>query len=596
MLTFFPEPYPDELLYSILARYHLRSSNTSSKDTLRDLFEYDSAIATIDLPSHLNKLCSNLPAGSKLSCSEIIDNHTMYPLYAPFLPKKRARKVKKMMLSERGNAIHMSSGIMASGVISKKNLLFCPKCFDEDILMFGEPYWHRVHQIPGVFVCHIHDVILQKLKLDKWNRHKYISLPLEKPMGNFIIDENKIDNKTRKLLYEFALEVKKFLDLKNVPNLYNSKKTYMNMLHEKGYLTANNRIRQIKLHEQFLLFYGDEFLNLLSSSISNNNSWLADLVRKSKKAQHSIRHLLLIKFLFGSIKEFHDNMNTYHPFGEGPWPCLNKAAHHYLKNVVENCQVTRCSKSVRPVGTFICDCGFIYSRRGPDEKKQDRYKTGRIKQFGAIWIDKLKIKLEDKSVSYRKIAKELGVDTNTVIKYEKKIQEGMNFEAIHAFEKNNLSKDKNKAVKIKQNNDNQNSTRVNWEIRDLKLSYLVEEECKQILLNNENKPLRITLTSIGNRLDCLSLLEKNKHRLPITMEILNKYIESIEQFQIRRVKWAAKELSSKGEVISKWKIEKYAGLHPVYNSLISDEIEKQILIYDSFNRRTDMGSGNQWLH
>lgn len=38
MISFFPTPYEDELLYSILARYHLRSGNISYVDTNKDLF------------------------------------------------------------------------------------------------------------------------------------------------------------------------------------------------------------------------------------------------------------------------------------------------------------------------------------------------------------------------------------------------------------------------------------------------------------------------------------------------------------------------------------------------------------------------------
>lgn len=37
MITFFPVPYEDEVLYSVLARYHVRSGNTSYKATMQDL-------------------------------------------------------------------------------------------------------------------------------------------------------------------------------------------------------------------------------------------------------------------------------------------------------------------------------------------------------------------------------------------------------------------------------------------------------------------------------------------------------------------------------------------------------------------------------
>lgn len=41
-----------------------------------------------------------------------------------------------------------------------KRLRFCPKCIEYDIRVFGEPYWHRKHQVPGVTVCSIHKISL----------------------------------------------------------------------------------------------------------------------------------------------------------------------------------------------------------------------------------------------------------------------------------------------------------------------------------------------------------------------------------------------------------------------------------------------------
>ncbi|HBN04177.1 MAG TPA: hypothetical protein DD434_00100 [Bacteroidales bacterium] len=30
----------------------------------------------------------------------------------------------------------------------------------------------------------------------------------------------------------------------------------------------------------------------------------------------------------------------YNPFGQGPWPCLNKAADYYMQDVIENVIIT----------------------------------------------------------------------------------------------------------------------------------------------------------------------------------------------------------------------------------------------------------------
>lgn len=49
----FPVPYPDELIYSLVARAGIRSAITSSKQLLSEVFGDRKVIATIDLPSHV---------------------------------------------------------------------------------------------------------------------------------------------------------------------------------------------------------------------------------------------------------------------------------------------------------------------------------------------------------------------------------------------------------------------------------------------------------------------------------------------------------------------------------------------------------------
>lgn len=60
MLTFFTDPYRDEILYSAIARYHYYVGNIDYKDTLREVFGSDSVIPSIELSSHLEFLANNL--------------------------------------------------------------------------------------------------------------------------------------------------------------------------------------------------------------------------------------------------------------------------------------------------------------------------------------------------------------------------------------------------------------------------------------------------------------------------------------------------------------------------------------------------------
>lgn len=38
---------------------------------------------------------------------------------------------------------------------------FCPQCLIDDLKVWGEPFWHRAHQLPNVTACYIHGCRLQ---------------------------------------------------------------------------------------------------------------------------------------------------------------------------------------------------------------------------------------------------------------------------------------------------------------------------------------------------------------------------------------------------------------------------------------------------
>ncbi|ETI89883.1 MAG: Peptide chain release factor 2, partial [Clostridium butyricum DORA_1] len=57
MMTFFPIPYEDELLYSILARYRIHSGNISLKSTSENIYRIKDKIENYDkLKSQLDDI------------------------------------------------------------------------------------------------------------------------------------------------------------------------------------------------------------------------------------------------------------------------------------------------------------------------------------------------------------------------------------------------------------------------------------------------------------------------------------------------------------------------------------------------------------
>lgn len=140
------------------------------------------------------------------------------------------------------------------------------------------------------------------------------------------------------------------------------------------------------------------------------------ITRNIKRHVHPFWHLLMLYFLEQDIENFVDLKADTGSFGEGPYPCLNRTASHYQELVIPSVEVTRDFKTNAPIGTFSCSCGFIYARKGPDKTAEDRWRIGRVKQFGHVWQEKLEQLAKD-GLSIRAIAKELGVDSKTVKRY-----------------------------------------------------------------------------------------------------------------------------------------------------------------------------------
>src|SRR6266567_7506685 len=156
MIGSWPDPYPDELFYSICARFSERVRYPSKRSIVAELFGTENAIACVSLPSHLGYFIEQLPPYSNYDVNRIIDQHTLLPYFAPFLPPERYTRLRQDMSSNEGPALHMRAGLMASRVPLPQWLRFCPQCVEEDRSRFCECYWHRIHQVPGVEICPLH--------------------------------------------------------------------------------------------------------------------------------------------------------------------------------------------------------------------------------------------------------------------------------------------------------------------------------------------------------------------------------------------------------------------------------------------------------
>ncbi|WP_269083298.1 TnsD family Tn7-like transposition protein [Ornithinibacillus contaminans] len=97
---------------------------------------------------------------------------------------------------------------------------------------------------------------------------------------------------------------------------------------------------------------------------------------------------------------------------------------------------------------------------------------------------------------------------------------------------------------------------IDWEKRDEECLRLVSEAV-EIILQREGKPIRVTPSSIRNTLGFGSWFHNEK--LVRTQRYLKEVKEDIDDFRVRKIKWAINEMLSKGHIVSPYKIQLYAG-------------------------------------
>lgn len=170
LLPYFPTPYQDELLCSVIARYGVHCGITSAKELLRDLFNQSDVAAVMDFPGHLKTLKECLGDACSLSIDDWIQQHTLYPAFFAFIPGDRQKQIIQSAHSNNAGNIHTRLGICASFIKPPKYLRLCKECQHEQL---GETYWQRNLQLPSVIFCPHHELPL------------VISSTLYHPMGKF---------------------------------------------------------------------------------------------------------------------------------------------------------------------------------------------------------------------------------------------------------------------------------------------------------------------------------------------------------------------------------------------------------------------------
>ncbi|HEV2800968.1 MAG TPA: TnsD family Tn7-like transposition protein [Pyrinomonadaceae bacterium] len=629
MIGFFTDPHPDELLYSAISRYHYRARNGSTECTARELFGHAQTYIIADLQSRLDYLASQLPPQT-YPVSQLIDEHTILPYFAPFISAERHEEIRLDMRGEGGGAIHARLGILTSE-ITVEYLRFCPACAEKDEgTQNGGAYWHRVHQLPGIEACPTHAVFLinsvvrirgrSKRRAFITARQAIAELPAE---GRTAVPLD-LNNKEHQILLRLAKNAEWLLKAQiRASDLDSLRSRYLQVLFEKGVAGYNGKVKHSILEKQFLDYYPPGLLSRLRCGLELRYHWLRRLINEWGRARHPFHHLLLIEFLNRPIDEFFQGPVEFEPFGKGPWPCLNRAAGHYMEPRITECHIRDTwNEGNRLIGNFYCDCGFAYRRLGPDSTEERRFQQDGILSLGETWHEKLRSLLVSGRSAHKELAREFNIGVKTIsneIQLLKETEESGQYEVMgrRGHHSDPVSSDTKRREAYRSRwrkivtenpglsrsavacNDysaynwllkhdkewfNENSPallgssgtrpRVNWQERDEKYSVDVRKTA-EAMLKRPGRPIRASRAAIVNELGIQAVVDKQADKLQLTNKTLDQVAESHTSFAIRRVRWAADCFRQEQCSASNWQIASRAAVS--YEVAATPEVKEAII-------------------
>ncbi len=310
MISFFPEPYEDEALYSIIARYHQRSGNTIIRESLSDLFDGKSVHASVVLARNLCAMAEKTePFGMEF---EALLSRTLFPYYTVFAQQETYNKIYNWARNNEAGPVIALLGLFGGGVLQPETLRFCPECLLEELTEYGEGYWHLLHQTPGVLVCEKHFRRLLNSDIPYLSRggNEHVPAAVDRLLPTDI--PKPLGPREQQLACQIALDTKWLLShielARNtfVEYGYSFQRLFIHLLREKGLATAHGTLRQDEYRSAFIAFFGDDFLNLfeLDFAADIKRPWIISMCRTSITATYPLKYILLARFLCGSFEKF----------------------------------------------------------------------------------------------------------------------------------------------------------------------------------------------------------------------------------------------------------------------------------------------------
>ncbi|WP_180060011.1 TnsD family Tn7-like transposition protein [Acinetobacter sp. YH12135] len=287
----FPTPYPNELIYSTIARAGIHHAITSPKQLLEEVFSNRKVIATIDLPSHLIHLLKHLPPYYTLE--NLAYKHTLFPIHALFSPENTRLKCLQWIGNQSKGSIHLALGVAASKVKQITAHRYCQHCLEDQYRQYGEIFWSRVWYIQGANCCSKH-----KIKLSEFlppphlnGRHQFIP-------ASFILNQKQLANPAHELDLIVSRRVDELLKLPPTtsPTFHQWSQFYQHIAKQLGFNKGSKHIDHSKVYSAVIKTWDLKWLQQHQlDELKSETCWLKAIFRKHRKSFSYLEHIIVLE-------------------------------------------------------------------------------------------------------------------------------------------------------------------------------------------------------------------------------------------------------------------------------------------------------------
>jgi len=555
---FFPDPFPDETLHSVLARYAQLYGLRSPNGILTGALWGGNFSENVPFPCHLARLVDALPTQVGMTVSRLIDNHTLLPYYQPFLSVSQLQYAQSQMAFRGSGGLKLKLGLIASRLEHATRTRFCSACLKQDDACKGVAYWHRVHQLPGVLICPHHMeplMVLDQRTLTCWR--KRLLLPGHEAVQSRALALD-ISPERRRELFDIAKVSHEVLQANACPfRADRIQKLLVDGALALGLASGNGRLRlgSLGLHM-------NAFFNSLPSigeySILGNLQddvpapWVTKLLRKPRHTHHPLKFILLAIALKIDIVELLTEGDTHVEVDVAQCsshlpssiPLMEPSGEHEASSITSDVttglerDIWACAEKGMDAGEISAQLsvslatvyrGVRGHEQGTEGWKQSRFKRGlnqRRSRFEQQYQDHQAHECSDYMWLYRNDRVWL------TQQFSPPYRAGSTGESRSPF-------------------------------RDLDPSLASQiYECARNLRALPGKPIRVTQSRIGRELGSVARFEKQLQKLPLCAAALASVCESRDHFHMRRLQWAEQHLIGQGIPVTKALLYRTASIRP----------------------------------